>query len=161
MAEMRFRTLSGKLFARKSKTSRRRQACLRVWTQVCIAVAIKRTEKKGVVAITRNVVQGTLDQAQALLSAAHGGTVLTTAFIEHFNGTMRQRFANLTRKCQHATKQPMALESGMWLLGCTYNFCCSHHELSRRAAKAQGKAEELLLTKSLASGLIDHVWSIQ
>lgn len=137
------------------------RACLRVWPQVCIAVVIKRTQKKRVVEITRKMVQGTLEQAQALLASSVGGTVLNTAFIERLNGTMRQRLASLTRKCRHAARRLAALESGMWLLGCTYNFCWPHHELSRRAAKAQGKPGEVLLTPAMASGLTDHIWSIQ
>ena len=143
------------------ETAGRGRACLRVWPQVCIAVVIKRTEKKRVVEITRKMVQGALEQAQALLSASQGGTVLNTAFIERLNGTMRQRLASLTRKCRHAARRLAALESGMWLLGCTYNFCWPHHELSRRAAKAQGRRGEVLLTPAMASGLTDHVWSIQ
>ena len=142
------------------ETVGRGRACLRVWPQLCIAVVIKRTEKKRVVDITRKLVQGTLEQAQALLSAAHAGTAFNTAFIERLNGTLRQRLASLTRKCRHAARRLAALESGMWLLGCTYNFRWPHHELSRRAAKAQGKREEVLLTPAMASGLTDHVWSI-
>jgi transposase-like protein/IS1 family transposase len=143
------------------QTAGRGRACLRVWPQVCIAVVIKRTAKKRVVEITRQMVQGTLDQAQALLAASHGGTVLNTAFIERLNATMRQRLASLTRKCRHAARRWAALESGMWLLGCTYNVCWPHHELSRRAAKAQGRRGEVLLTPAMASGLTDHCWSIQ
>src|SRR5260370_39499845 len=137
------------------------RACLRVWPQVCIAVVIKRTEKKRVVEITRKMVQGTLEQAQALLSVSHGGTVLNTAFIERLNGTMRQRLASLTRKCRHAARRLAALESGMWLLGCTYNFCWPHHELSRQEAAAQVKRVEVFLTPLMPCGLTDHVWSIQ
>src|SRR3989440_8732953 len=143
------------------ETAGRGRACLQVWPQVCIAVVIKRTEKKQVVEITRKMVQGPLEQAQVLLSASHGGTVLNTAFIERLNGTMRQRLASLTRKCRHAARRLAALESGMWLLGCTYNLCWPHHELSRRAAKAQGRRGEVLLTPAMASGLTAHVWSIQ
>jgi transposase-like protein/IS1 family transposase len=142
------------------ETVGRGRASLRVWPQVCIAVVIKRTEKKRVVVITRQLVQGTLEQAQALLSAAHGGTAFNTAFIERLNGTMRQRLASLTRKCRHAARRLAALENGMWLLGCTYNFCWPHHELSRREAFAQSKCGEVLLTPAMASGLTDHVWSI-
>jgi transposase-like protein/IS1 family transposase len=137
------------------------RACLQVWPQLCIAVVIKRTQKKRVVEIMRKMVQGTLDQAQALLSASGGGTLLNTAFIERLNGTMRQRLASLTRKCRHAASRQAALERGMWLLGCTYNFCWAHHELSRRAAKAQGRRGEVPLTPAMASGLTDHIWSIQ
>jgi transposase-like protein/IS1 family transposase len=149
-------------FRQKVKeTVGRGRACLRVWPQLCIAVVIKRTEKKRVVEITRKLVQGTLEQAQVLLSASGGGTVLNTAFIERLNGTMRQRLASLTRKCRHATRRLAALESGMWLLGCTYNFCWPHHELSRREALAQGRRGEVLLTPAMASGLTDHIWSLQ
>jgi IS1 family transposase len=137
------------------------RACLRVWPQVCIAVVIKRTEKKRVVEITRKMVQGTLEQAQVLLSASQGGTMLNTAFIERLNGTIRQRLASLTRKCRHAARRLAALESGMWLLGCTYNLCWPHHELSRQATKAQEGRGEVLLTPAMASGLTGHIWSIQ
>ena len=137
------------------------RACLRVWPQVCIGVVIKRTANKRVVEVTRKLVQGTLAQAQTLLSASGGGTVLNTAFIERLNGTMRERLASLTRKCRHAARRLATLESGMWLLGCTYNFCWPHHELSRRAAKAQGRRGAVLLTPAMASGLTDHVWSVQ
>src|SRR5437764_5768736 len=47
-------------FREKVKESARRgRACLQVWPQLCIAVVIKRTQKKRVVEITRKMVQGT------------------------------------------------------------------------------------------------------
>src|SRR2546430_2201255 len=96
-------------FRQKVKeTAGRGRACLRGWPQVCIAVVIKRTQKKCVVEITRKMVQGTLEQAQVLLAASGGGTVLNTAFIERLNGTIRQRLASLTRKCRHAARHPAA-----------------------------------------------------
>jgi transposase-like protein/IS1 family transposase len=143
------------------ETAGRGRACLQVWPQLCIATVIKRTKKKRVVEITRQMVKGTLEQAQALLASSQGGSMLNTAFIERLNGTMRQRLASLTRKCRHAARRLAALESGMWLLGCTYNFCWPHHELSRRAAKAQGQRGEVLLTPAMASGLTDHIWRVQ
>src|SRR5713101_1383135 len=142
------------------KTVGRGRACLQAWPEVVIATIIKRMEKKRVVEVTRRMAQGTLEAAQKLLSQSQGGTVLNTAFIERLNGTMRERLASLTRKCRHAARRLAALESGMWLLGCTYNFCWPHHELSRRAAKAQGKPGVVLLTPAMASGLTDYVWSI-
>jgi transposase-like protein/IS1 family transposase len=143
------------------ETAGRGRACLRVWPQLCIAVVIKRTAKKRVVEITRKMVQGTLEQAQVLLAASQGGTVLNTAFIERLNGTIRQRLASLTRKCRHAARRLAALESGMWLLGCTYNLCWPHHQLSRQATSAHEGHGEVLLTPAMASGLTDHIWSIQ
>jgi IS1 family transposase len=136
------------------------RACLRVWPQLCIATVIKRTEKKRVVQVTRQMTLGTLELAQKLLAQSLGGSVLNTAFIERLNGTMRQRLASLTRKCRHAAHRLEALETGMYLLGCTYNWCWPHHELSRRAAANQGVQGEVSLTPAMAGGLTDHVWSV-
>ena len=80
--------------------------------------------------------------------------MLNTAFIERLNGTMRERLASLTRKCRHAAHRLEALETGMYLIGCTYNLCFPHHELSR--AKHVGFA----CTPAMASGLTDHIWSL-
>ncbi len=162
MAGTRIRAVSDGRYARKSKRPQDAcLACLQVWPQVCSAVVIKRTAKKRVVEITRKMVQGTLEQAQALLSVSHGGTVLNTAIPLRLNGTMRKLLASLTRKCRHAARRLAALESGCGRLRCTYNFCWPHHELSRREALAQGRRGEVLLTPAMASGLTDHIWSIQ
>lgn len=97
---------------------------------------------------------GTLEQATKLLQASRGGSVLNTAFIERFNGTMRERLATLTRKCRHAVQRLEALENGMYLIGCTYNWCFPHHKLS--TSKHMGSA----CTPAMASGLTDHMWSV-
>ncbi len=136
------------------RTAGRGRACLQVWPQLCIATVIKRTEKKRVVEVTRKMTLGTLEQATKLLQASLGGSVLNTAFIERFNGTMRERLASLTRKCRHAAQRLEALETGMYLIGCTYNFCWPHQELSTR--KHHGRA----CTPAMAAGLTDHVWSV-
>ena len=57
---------------------------------------------------------GMLERATALLTASRGGAVLNTAFIERFNGTMRERLAALTRKCRHAAHRLVALHTGMY-----------------------------------------------
>ena len=71
------------------------------------------------------------------------------------------RLACLTRRCRHSARRVSRLETGMWLVGCTYNWCWPHHELSRRAAKAQERKGEVLFTPAMASGLTDHVWSVR
>ncbi len=138
------------------KTAGRGRACLRVWPQLHIGTVIKH-----VTHITRQMAHGVLEQAIVLLSASHGGSVLNTAFIERLNGTMRERLASLTRKCRHAARRLSALHAGMYLLGCTYNFCWPHHELSRTAADAvTGRRSWGACTPAMASGLTDHVWSV-
>jgi transposase-like protein/IS1 family transposase len=130
------------------------RACLQVWPDLHIGTIIKRTEKKRVVEITRRMAHGMLDRAEKLLEFSGGGSVLNTAFIERLNGTFRERLASLTRKCRHATSRLQALHMGMYLIGCTYNFCIVHQELSK--AKHWGTA----CTPAMASGLTDHVWRI-
>jgi IS1 family transposase len=130
------------------------RASLEVWPQLHIGTVIKRTEKKRVVEITRQMAHGLLNQAEQLLQLSDGGSVLNTAFIERLNGTFRERLASLTRKSRHAAARIQALYTGMYLIGCTYNFCCAHQEL--RKATHWGRA----CTPAMASGLTDHVWSI-
>jgi hypothetical protein len=134
-------------------TAGRGRACLRVWPDLHIGTVIKRTEKKHVVEITRKMASGVLERAEQLLAHSHGGEVLNTAFIERLNGTFRERLASLTRKSRHAASRLQALHTGMYLIGCTYNFCFAHQELSKE--KHWGKA----CTPAMASGLSDHVWS--
>lgn len=129
------------------------RACLQVWPTLHIGTVIKRTEKKRVVEITRTMARGLLESAEYLLARSHGGEVLNTAFIERLNGTFRERLASLTRKSRHAASRLRALHTGMYLIGCSYNFCVVHQELSK--AKHWGQA----CTPAMASGLTDHVWS--
>src|SRR5947209_15972103 len=107
------------------------RASLDVWPQLCIGTVIKRTEKKRVVEVTRKMAHGLLEQAAQLLQLSGGGSVLNTAFIERLNGTFRERLASLTRKSWHAASRLQALHTGMYLIGCTSNFCVAHQELSK------------------------------
>lgn len=136
------------------RTTGRGRACLQVWSGLCIATVIKRTQNKRIVEVTRTMTWGTLEQASKLLQASLGGTMLNTAFIERFNGTLRERLASLTRKCRHGAHRLEALETGMYLIGCTYNWCFAHHELS--SSKHVGSTT----TPAMAAGLTDHIWSI-
>lgn len=145
-----------KAFREKVKeTAGRGRAWLHVWSQLCIATVIKRAEKKRVVEVSRKMTRGTEGQADRLLKASQGGRTLNTAFIERLNGTMRERLATLSRKCRHAARRREALETGMYLIGCTYNFCCVHHELSK--TQHLGYA----CTPAMAAGVTDHLWTIQ
>lgn len=134
---------------------------LQAWPDIVMGTVIKKTVKKRVVEVIGRVRQGGTQAAMALLAASGGGTRLNTAFIERLNATFRERLASLTRRCRHTARKVSGLEAGMWLVGCTYNFCWPHHELSRREAKAQGKRGEVPITPAMASGLADHVWGVQ
>jgi len=130
------------------------RACLQVWPELYIGTVIKRTQNKRVVEITRRMTHGLLAQAEKLLVLSQGGMILNTAFIERLNGTFRERLASLTRKSRHAARRLRALETGMYLIGCSYNFCFAHHELSK--ASHVGSP----CTPAMAAGLTNHVWSV-
>jgi transposase-like protein/IS1 family transposase len=136
------------------KTAGRGRCCLEVWPDLCIATVIKRTEKKRVVEITRKITRGSLEKAQELLQMTHGCKQLNTSLIERFNATMRERLASLTRKCRHAVQRLETLEAGMYLIGCTYNFCWAHQELS--SSRHYGRP----MTPAMAAGLTDHIWQV-
>lgn len=149
-------------FREKVKRVGKRGRCrLQAWPEIVIGVVIKKTAKHRVVEVIRRMAQGTVERAEELLALTAGGIELNTAFIERFNGTMRERLASLTRRSRHATHRLAVLEAGMWLVGCTYNFCWSHHELSRRVARAQGRRGEVALSPAMAAGLTDHLWSVR
>ncbi len=142
------------------ETAGRGRACLRVWPELHIGTVIKHTVKKRVTAITRQMAQGTLEQAQVLLTISRGGSVLNTAFIERLNGTIRERLAALTRKCRHAAHRLQGLQTGMYLLGCTYNWCWPHHQLRERNEDRPEQPRWRERTPAMAAGLTDHIWSV-
>jgi transposase-like protein len=143
-------------FREKVKKHAGRGRCtLEIWPDLCIATIIKRTKKKRVVEITQKVTRGTHEKAKELLGLTKGCLELNTAFIERLNGTFRERLASLTRKCRHAAVRVATLEEGMYLIGCTYNFCFPHQELSKKAHFG------CPTTPAMAAALTDHIWGIQ
>jgi hypothetical protein len=136
------------------KPSGRGRCRLEIWPDLCIATIIKHTKKKRVVEITRKVTRGTCEKAKELLYLTKGCKEFNTSFIERLNGTFRERLASLTRKCRHAAVRVATLEDGMYLIGCTYNFCFPHQELSKKAHFG------CPTTPAMAAALTDHIWSI-
>ncbi|HEX6555585.1 MAG TPA: hypothetical protein VF026_22680, partial [Ktedonobacteraceae bacterium] len=126
-----------------------------VWPDLLIATVSQHTKHKRVVEVTRRMTQGALARAQDLLTQSQGGTVLNAAFIERLNATFRERLATLTRCCRHAAVRLEALETGMYLVGCVYNFCVAHDELS--SSKHFGRPT----TSAMAAGLTAHQWSVK
>ena len=136
------------------KTLGRGRARLQIWPDLHIGTVIKRTEKKRVVEVTCKLSHGSNGQVELLLKQSAGGRVLNTAFIERLIGTVRERLASLTRKCRHSARHPRSLQTGMYLIGSTYNFCWAHQELSKPAHLGSA------CTPAMAAGLTDHIWSV-
>lgn len=66
---------------------------------------------------------------QQSCSSSRVGNVLNTAFIERLSETIHERLASLTCKRGHTASRLQALHKGTYLIGCTCNFCLTHHEL--------------------------------
>jgi transposase-like protein/IS1 family transposase len=129
-----------------------------VWPRLYIGTVIKHTVKRRVTEVIRRMTYGKWRKAKRLIKASRGGKKLNTSFIERFNGTIRERLASLTRKCRHAASKVGTVHAGIYLIGCTYNFCFSHCELSKSKIKGGfGRP----CTPAMASGLTDHVWSVK
>ncbi len=128
---------------------------LLAWPELLIATVITHTKNRRVVEITRRMTQGTIERAQEWLTQSKGGSVLNTALIERFHATFRERLATLTRRCRHAAHRLEALETGMYLIGCVYNWCVVHDELS--SSKHMGAPT----TPAMAAGLATHPWGIK
>jgi len=129
-----------------------------VWPRLYIGTVIKYTVKRRVIEIVRWMTHGQWRKAKKLLKSSKGGKKLNTSFIERLNGTFRERLASLTRKCRHAASKIETVHTGMYLIGCTYNFCFAHHELSKSKKKGGfGRP----CTPAMASGLTSHIWSVK
>jgi transposase-like protein/IS1 family transposase len=123
------------------------QQQIRIWPQLIIGQVIKTQKKYHLESVKQTLLRGGEKGLQACLEQSHGGTQINTAYIERFNGTMRERLASLTRKCRHANWHLSAFQWGMYLIGCTYNLCWVHHQLGQ--------------TPAVAAGLTDHAWSVK
>jgi len=129
-----------------------------VWPRLYIGTVIKYTVKRRVIEVVRWMTHGQWRKAKKLLKSSKGGKKLNTSFIERLNGTFRERLASFTRKCRHAASKIETVHTGMYLIGCTYNFCFAHHELSKSKTKG---GFGIPCTPAMASGLTDHVWSVR
>lgn len=126
---------------------------LQAWPEIVMGTVIKKTAKKRVVEVIRRLTQGGACAAIALLAASGGGTPerdVSRAPGQPDPTLPTRRTASVSR-----------LQAGLWLVGCSYNVCWPHHELSRRAAKARARHGDVPVTPAMASGLTDHVWSVR
>ncbi len=129
-----------------------------VWPRLYIGTVIKRTAKRRVTEVVRRMSYGQWRKGKKLIKASKGGKKLNTSFIERFNGTIRERFAPLTRKCRYAAAKIETVHTGIYLIGSIYNFCSPHDELSKSQTKG---GCGFPCTPAMASGLTDHIWSVK
>ena len=136
-----------KAFRTPVYTGKRGHPRLLAWPGVVIAQMVKVYQKGRVVGIQQRLLSGTIEQLIPLLSEEKQ---INTAYIERLNATFRARFGSLVRRTRALARHPQTLSTGMYLVGCLYNFCTPHQSLSE-----QGPC-----TPAMAAGLTRHVWCV-
>jgi hypothetical protein len=92
---------------------------------------VKRYVQRRVISVERRVVRGTSEAIAAVLATTGGSTGINTAYIERLNATFRASLAPLVRRGRVLAHTEALLTAGMWLVGCTYNFCWLHESFAR------------------------------
>jgi transposase-like protein len=128
-----------------------------VWPQgFLLAQVVKSHQGRRLQDIVRRVVVGTEEAIlQALVRT--GSTTINTAYIERFNALLRAQLAPLVRRRRTPPHGTALLTSGMWLVGCAYNWCWPHHSLRLHAIRTGHRYHER--TPAMAAGLTDHIWT--
>jgi transposase-like protein len=122
-----------------------------------LAQVVKSHQGRRLQDIVRRVVVGT-EEAVLQVLARTGGATINTAYIERFNALLRAQLAPLVRRRRTPAHGTALLTSGMWLVGCAYNWCWPHHSLRLRAIGTGHRYHER--TPAMAAGLTDHVWTL-
>jgi transposase-like protein len=125
---------------------------------VLLGQVIKKHSGRRLVAVARRALWGSQEQIDEQLHRTRTGGQINTSYIERLNATFRACLAGLTRRGRRLLKDEGALEKGMYLVGCVYNFCKAHRSL--RVEQEQGK-KWLQRTPAMAAGWADQVWSIR
>ena len=79
------------------------RAQIQVWPQLIIGQVIKTQKKYRLISVQLSLLCGTEQGLAACLTQSKGGMQINTAYIERFNGTIRERLASLMRECRHAS----------------------------------------------------------
>ena len=124
------------------------------WLNVVIGQVVKRYEKKRVIGVEHRLIVGT-KQAFAALNVV--GQKMNTAYIERLNATFRQRLSGLVRRGRCLLRKEAAMERGMYLVGCVYNFCTPHQSLRLRQAPGTPWVQR---TPAMAAGITRDIWSL-
>ncbi len=122
-----------------------------------LAQVVKSHKGRRLAEVTRRVVVGTEEAVARVILATRGGAQINTAYIERLNATFRAHLAPLVRRGRGLAHGTALVESGMWLVGCAYNFCWAHESLRLRAIGGYKWQER---TPAMAAGLTNHAWTL-
>lgn len=145
-------------FREKVMTGKRGRPPYRLPEGVWLAQVIKSYSGRRLADGVRRVLWGSSEQVMGQLEKTRTGKQINTSYIERLNATFRACLAGLTRRGRRLVKYEEVLEKGMYLVGCTYNFCDAHRSL--RVEQKRGKKWSQR-TPAMAAGWTDHAWSIR
>lgn len=155
-----YKTAQKKAFRSKHPVGKGGRMKFVEWGNVILTQVVKmRGNKRGNIEYV--VTLGTVEQAEDLRKRSKGGRMINTAFIERFNATVRQRVACLTRRSRAAAKDKQTVVSGMYLMGCVYNFCTNHRSLAEALYFTPRRRHWIKRTPAMAAGLTDHCWTLE
>jgi transposase-like protein len=149
-----------RVFRQPVYTGRRGRPCLVVEPGLLIGQVVKRYVQRHVIGVSQRVVRGTAQAISAVLAATGTGAGIHTSYIERLNATFRGHLAPLVRRGRAIAHTVAALQAGMWLVGCCYNWCWPHESL-RLAAPAGNGRHWLERTPAMAAGLTDQPWTLR
>ena len=129
------------------------------WPNVAIVQVVKRRQGNELT-IERRIVQGCATMIKSLIIQTQVRGSINTAFIERFNATYRQRLGFLARRTRALARRSQTIESGMYLLGCVYNFCTFHKSLRLLLLVGAYSRRWVKRTPAIAAGLADHRWTV-
>lgn len=136
-----------KVFRDPLYTGKRGRPRLLVWDDLHIVQVVKRRVGRRLKSITRQLAQGSLARAEAIMQATQVEVGrINTAYIERLNATLRTWMPALVRRTRTPSGARPQLEAALFWTGCVYNFCQVHATLAG--------------TPAMAADLTDHVWSI-
>ena len=128
------------------------------WPNIAI-VPVAKQRVHGELNVIRRIVQGDQNMVQSLIRKTQGEGVIITAFIERLNATFRQRLNSLARRTRTLVRKAATLEAGMFVVGCFYNFCDTHHSLRIKLLVGSHSYRWVQRTPALAASLTDHIWT--
>ena len=142
-------------YPRTGQPGRPRQPRLEPPAGLVYAMVHKTREKGAVVDVSIRQVFGTQAQLEEALARSTVSSHVNTTFVERFNATVRQHNSRKARKVYSFSKEFEYHVAMSWFAAANYNFCRPHLGL-----REQEDGRWSNRTPAMASGISDHVWSL-
>lgn len=152
---------------RTGKRGRPKKARLVPRPGLVYAQVVKQRNKGRVVSVTTQLVKGSQADLDAYLAQSPVSSQINTAFVERQNETFRQHNRRFTRATLGFSKEQEWLERQAALFVGYYHFCLPHGGLRQPIEPPQptlgtGSVKKWqAVTPAWASGLTDHVWTLE